>query len=43
MAGNPIVRAVALVLSVLDELEIKHYAAVPRYTGDIDLVADLKV
>jgi hypothetical protein len=52
MAGNLIVRAVALVLSVLDEVEIKYYAGVsvassvhgvPRYTRDIDLVADLKV
>jgi hypothetical protein len=52
MAGNPIIKAVALVLSVLDELGIRYYAGgsvassvhgVPRYTQDIDLVADLRV
>jgi hypothetical protein len=52
MAGNPIVKAVALALSVLDELGIRYYAGgsvassvhgVPRYTQDIDLVAELKV
>jgi hypothetical protein len=51
MAGNPIVRAVAELLSVLNELGIRYYAGgsvassihgVPRYTKDIDLVADLK-
>src|SRR5579863_577846 len=51
MAGNPIVRAVGELLSVLDELGIRYYAGgsvassihgVPRYTKDIDLVADLK-
>jgi hypothetical protein len=50
MAGNPIVRAVADFVSVLDELGIRYYAGgsvassihgVPRYTGDVDLVADL--
>jgi hypothetical protein len=50
MAGNPIVRAVADFVSVLDELGIRYYAGgsvassihgLPRYTGDIDLVADL--
>jgi hypothetical protein len=51
MAGNPIVKAVAELLSVLNELGIRHYAGgsvassvhgVPRYTRDVDLVADLK-
>jgi hypothetical protein len=51
MAGNPIVRAVGELLSILDELGIRYYAGgsvassihgVPRYTRDIDLVADLK-
>jgi hypothetical protein len=50
MAGNPIVRAVADFVSVLDELGIRYYAGgsvassihgVPRYTKDVDLVADL--
>jgi hypothetical protein len=50
MAGNPIVRAVADFVSALDELGIRYYAGgsvassvhgVPRYTGDVDLVADL--
>jgi hypothetical protein len=50
MAGNPIVRAVADFVSVLDELGIRYYAGgsvassihgVPRYTKDIDLVAEL--
>ena len=50
MAGNPIIRAVADFVSVLDELRIKYYAGgsvassihgVPRYTKDVDLVADL--
>jgi len=52
MVGNPIIKAVALVLSVLDELGIRYYAGgsvassvhgVPRYTQDIDLVAELRV
>jgi hypothetical protein len=51
MAGNPIVKAVGELLSVLDELGIMYFAGgsvassvhgVPRYTQDIDLVADLK-
>lgn len=51
MAGNPIVRAVGELVSVLDELGIRYYAGgsvassihgVPRYTRDIDLVADVK-
>jgi hypothetical protein len=51
MAGNPIVNAVAELLSVFDELGIAYYAGgsvassvhgVPRYTQDVDLVADLK-
>jgi hypothetical protein len=51
MAGNPIVRAVGELISVLDELGIRYYAGgsvassihgVPRYTRDIDLVADVK-
>ncbi len=51
MAGNPIVRAVGGLLSVLDELGIRYYAGgsvassihgVPRYTKAVDLVADLK-
>jgi hypothetical protein len=51
MAGNPIVKAVAELLVVLDELGIRYYAGgsvassvhgVPRYTQDIDLIADLK-
>jgi len=50
MAGNPIVRAVAAFVSVLDELGIRYYVGgsvassihgVPRYTKDVDLVADL--
>jgi hypothetical protein len=50
MAGNPIVRAVADFVSVLDELGIMYYVGgsvassihgVPRYTKDVDLVADL--
>jgi len=50
MAGNPIVRAVADFVSVLDELGIRYYAGgsvassihgVPRYTKDVDLVAEL--
>jgi hypothetical protein len=50
MAGNPIVRAVAAFVSALDELGIMYYAGgsvassihgVPRYTKDVDLVADL--
>jgi hypothetical protein len=39
MAGNPIIRAVADFVSVLEELGIGSYL---RYTQDIDLVADLK-
>jgi len=51
MAGNPIIRAVADFVSALDELGIRYYAGgsvassihgVPRYTQDVDLVADLK-
>jgi hypothetical protein len=51
MAGNPIVEAIAQVLSALDELGIGYYAGgsvassihgVARYTQDVDLVADLK-
>jgi hypothetical protein len=51
MAGNPIVEAVAPLLSALEELGIRYYAGgsvassihgVPRYTQDVDLVADLK-
>jgi hypothetical protein len=51
MAGNPIVKAVAPLLSALEELGIRYYAGgsvassihgVPRYTQDVDLVADLK-
>jgi hypothetical protein len=51
MAGNPIVRAVGELISVLHELGIRYYAGgsvassihgVPRYTRDIDLVADVK-
>jgi len=51
MAGNPIAKAVGELLSVLDELGIGYYAGgsvassihgVPRFTGDVDLVADLK-
>src|SRR5580658_5788545 len=51
MAGNPIVRAVAAFVSVLDELGIRYYAGgsvassihgVPRYGDNIDLVADLE-
>jgi hypothetical protein len=50
MPGNPIVRAVADFVSVLDELGIRYYVGgsvassihgVPRYTKDVDLVADL--
>src|ERR1700685_2948979 len=50
MAGNPIVRAVADFVSVLEDLGIRYYAGgsvassihgVPRYTKDVDLVADL--
>lgn len=50
MAGNPIVRAVADFVSVLDELGIRYYTGgsvassihgVPRYTKDVDIVADL--
>src|SRR5580700_11902022 len=50
MAGNPIVRAVADFVFVLGELGIRYYAGgsvassihgVPRYTKDIDVVADL--
>jgi len=50
MAGNPIIRAVADFVSVLDELGIRYYVGgsvassihgVPRYTKDVDLVADL--
>lgn len=51
MAGNPIVRAIAGLLSVLDELGISYYAGgsvassvhgVARYTQDVDLAARLK-
>jgi hypothetical protein len=50
MAGNPIIRAVADFVSVLDGLGIPYYAGgsvassihgVPRYTKDVDVVADL--
>jgi hypothetical protein len=50
MAGNPIIKAVADFVSALDELGIRYYAGgsvassihgVARYTGDVDLIADL--
>ena len=50
MAANPIVEALGELLAVLDELKIGYYAGgsvassvhgVPRFTQDIDLVADL--
>jgi hypothetical protein len=51
MAGNRIVEAIGELLAVLQELKIEYYAGgsvassvhgVPRFTQDIDLVADLK-
>ena len=51
MTGNPIIRAVGEFLSILDELGIRYDAGgsvasslhgLPRYTRNIDLVADLK-
>ncbi len=50
MAGNPIIRAVADFVFVLGELGIRYYAGgsvassihgVPRYTKDVDVVADM--
>lgn len=51
MAGNPIVEAIGELLAVLDQLGIAYYAGgsvassvhgVPRYTQDVDLVADIR-
>jgi hypothetical protein len=51
MAGNPIIEAVTPLLKIFEEVGIRYYAGgsvassvhgIPRYTQDVDLVAELR-